>query len=300
MTLPRSVQAQLERHLGAAITVVRRVSGGSISQAVQIKADECLYFVKWNAEGAADQFECEARGLETLAQAQLSADYPLTIPRPLYVTARDVESAQVDVPMLLLEWIDTGAVGPKFDERLGAGLASLHRATAPQFGLSHHNYCGATRQENAWQATWERFYAEQRIAPLVRAARDQRGLAGTALHQLETLTRRLPEWIKTDEPPALIHGDLWYGNVLEGAGDSPALIDPAVSYAHREAELGMMDLFGGFSPRVWSSYQAHYPLSSGWRERLPLYVLYHVLNHFALFGGSYGDQACRIAHRFVG
>ena len=298
--LPPAIQRQLERHLGEVIIKVRSVGGGSISQAVRLTTAQRSYFAKWNAQGSSDQFDCEARGLEALAYAQESAAYPLLIPRPLYVSTQDEHEEEGAPPLMLMEWIETGRVGADFDEQLGAGLANLHRVSAPRFGLDYHTYCGVTRQENAWRDRWEEFYAEQRLAPLIREACDHRGLAGEDLRRFEVLIRRLSEWITTDESPALIHGDLWYGNVLETASGPPALIDPAVSYAHREAELGMMELFGGFSPRVWSTYQAHYPLTSGWRERLPLYTLYHVLNHFVIFGGRYGDEACRIARRFVG
>ena len=100
------------------------------------------------------------------------------------------------------------------------------------------------------------------------------------------------------EPPSLIHGDLWAGN-RHNAGGEPAILDPAPYYAHREAELGMMSLFGDFSPRVWDAYDEAYPLQSGWRERLPLYELYHILNHYVLFGGGYLAQALTVAKRYL-
>ena len=109
----------------------------------------------------------------------------------------------------------------------------------------------------------------------------------------------LPERLASDEPPALIHGDLWSGNVLIDQGGHPVLIDPAAYYGHRKAELGMMSLFGHFSEEVWRSYERAYPLSPGWRARLPLYELYHVLNHCVLFGGGYGAQALRICDRYL-
>jgi fructosamine-3-kinase len=305
--LPDSIRSTLERYLGEPLIEVRSVRGGSISHAAQVSTPGGAYFVKWNTQGAPDQFLREFEGLEALRRAQLNTSHPLQVPRPLYCApSSDVledhhtHHTTIPTPFLLMEWIETDRVGARFDERLGQGLASLYRASAPQFGFIRHNYCGTTRQDNTWRDDWATFYTEQRIAPLIRIARDQRELSGDQLRMFTILLNRLPEWISTDESPALIHGDLWYGNVLETSHDPPALIDPAVSYAHREAELGMMELFGGFSPRVWASYQAHYPLSAGWRERLPLYTLYHLLNHFVLFGGSYGRQACDIARRFVG
>ncbi len=123
-------------------------------------------------------------------------------------------------------------------------------------------------------------------------------MAEADLRRLRRLRDRLREWLDDDEPPALIHGDLWSGNVFADGQGHPVLVDPAAYYAHREAELGMMALFGGFSARVWESYAAARPPRKGWRSRLGLYTLYHLLNHFALFGGSYGRQALELAGQY--
>lgn len=300
MHLPSTIHRKFESLLNESIIETKRISGGSISHAMRINTNKTSYFLKWNTHGAPDQFRQEGIGLRALAQAQQDALQPLRIPRVIYVPS-EAQSLEDNLPpFLVLEWIETGRPDTTFDERLGAGLASLHRMSSREFGFTQHTYCGVSKQDNRWRKRWEDFYAQQRIAPLVRVAHNQHGLSKGQLRTFEILIKRLPEWIATDEVPALIHGDLWYGNVLETASGPPALIDPAVSYSHREAELGMMDLFGGFNTKVWSSYQSHYPLSSGWRDRLPLYALYHVLNHFVIFGGAYGDQAYRIAKRFVG
>ena len=98
---------------------------------------------------------------------------------------------------------------------------------------------------------------------------------------------RLPQRCGPAEPPARLHGDLWGGNLLTDEHGAPVLIDPAVYGGHREVDLAMMQLFGGFSARVFDAYHEAHPLAPGWRERAPLYQLYPLLVHVNLFGGSY-------------
>jgi fructosamine-3-kinase len=147
--------------------------------------------------------------------------------------------------------------------------------------------------------SWCAFYGERRLGHQLRLSRD-RGLSRDACARLEKLIARLREWVSEPGQSSLIHGDLWSGNLHVAPDGRPALIDPAAYFGHPEAELGMMALFGGFSPRVWQSYAEARRLEPGWRNRLDLYTLYHVLNHFVLFGGSYGGQADEILRRYVG
>lgn len=288
----REVRAALREILGhdAGAMELKRASGGSINQSAVVLLDDGRFFLKWNDRPLARQFEAEALGLSTLRAAATS----LRIPEPL--AHKDGETGE---SFLLLEYLEPGAAGEKFDERLGRGLAELHRCGSERgFGFSMDGYCGATSQPNSWMPSWSEFYAEQRIGHQLRLAED-RGMAPSSLDLLHRLCSRLPEWIADDEAPALIHGDLWSGNLHVASDGSPAILDPAAYYAHREAELGMMSLFGGFSRRVWDAYAEAFPLRDGWRERLDLYSLYHVLNHYALFGGGYGAQAARIAGRYL-
>lgn len=264
--------------------------GGCINHATTLIVGERRVFVKWNDRPLPDQFHAEAAGLAALA----AAGTPLRIPR---VLAHD--DGGPGQSFLALEALSPGPRAADFDVRFGHGLAALHRPRSDAgFGFPIDNYCGATPQHNAFLPRWLDFYRERRLLPQLARAR-QHGMAAVDSAILGRLVDRLDEWLAEDEPPALIHGDLWSGNLF--ASDSgPALIDPAVSYAHREAELGMMVLFGGFPARVFEAYHEAAPLRDGFRERLPLYSLYHVLNHFNLFGGGYAEQAVRIARRFVG
>ena len=160
---------------------------------------------------------------------------------------------------------------------------------------------GTVAVDNRPAADWPTFWAERRLRPLVRRLRDGGGLDTDGARVLERLCDRLPErddLTGPPEPPARLHGDLWSGNVHVAAGGRPALIDPAAYYGHREAEFGMMTLFGGFSPRVFAAYDEAYPLEHGWRERNGLYQLYHLLNHLNLFGSGYHASVMAQASRY--
>lgn len=286
------IREALEGLTGGAVgelRVVRR-RGGSINEACVVEAAGERFFAKWNDRPLARQFEVEARGLEALATAGSS----LVIPRPLAFSDEGPGRS-----FLLLEHLEAGRRVADLDERLGRGLAELHRATSARgHGFSLDGYCGATPQPNAWDPSWTRFYAEQRLGHQLRLARAD-GFTREEARVVERVIERLPTLVDDEEPPALLHGDLWSGNLHVDARGLPALIDPAAYYGHREAELGMMLLFGGFGPRVLDAYEEVRPLASGWRERVGLYSLYHLLNHHHLFGGGYRAQALDVARRYA-
>jgi protein-ribulosamine 3-kinase len=279
--IDETIAAALSGVFGRSVRVSRRtpLGGGSINQTVLVETTDGTFVVKTHASAPPGFFRAEADGLDALRASGTS----LVIPRV-------VHCAGGSPAFLILEALVAGPRIRDFDERLGRGLAELHRSTAPRFGFAHDNYCGLSVQPNGWRDTWPEFYGEARLRPHVdRAARS--GLLDAAdRQQLARLIDRLPDLLAgTEQPPALIHGDLWSGNLHVAADGRPALIDPAVSYSHREAELGMMTLFGGFSRRVFDAYEDAWPLPSGWRERTPIYQLYHLLNHLNLFGAGYHD-----------
>jgi protein-ribulosamine 3-kinase len=279
--IDETIAAALSEVFGRSVRVSRRtpLGGGSINQTALVDTTDGVFVVKTHASAPPGFFRAEADGLDALRTSGTS----LVIPRV-------VHCADEPVACLILEALVSGPRVRDFDAQLGRGLAEMHRATAPRFGFAHDNYCGLSAQPNGWRETWPEFYGEARLRPHVeRAARAGLLDAGDRL-RLSRLIERLPDLLEeTDEPPALIHGDLWSGNLHVAADGRPALIDPAVSFSHREAELGMMTLFGGFSRRVFDAYEDAWPLPSGWRERTPIYQLYHLLNHLNLFGAGYHD-----------
>jgi fructosamine-3-kinase len=213
-------------------------------------------------------------------------------------------TAEGDCPAcVVLEWIDsaTDADRRRAGERLGYALAELHGRSAPAYGLDYDNYCGASVQLNGWRDSWLEFYRERRIKPQVECAAHAGLLPHERRRRLDRLIERLDRWLDArPEPPSLLHGDLWGGNWLVDATGKPAIIDPAVYYGHREAELAMCHLFGGFPQSFFEAYDAVWPPLPGRDERLPLYQLYHLLNHLNIFGEGYGGQVDRLLQRYVG
>ncbi len=173
----------------------------------------------------------------------------------------------------------------------------MHRQPAPAFGFSIDNYCGRTPQPNPQTPSGHEFFAEHRLMYQGRLAHEQGHLGRHELDALERLCTRLPTLIP-DQSPALIHGDLWGGNIHCDGEGQPVLIDPATHWGWPEAELAMTRLFGGFDPEFYEHYLAENPLEPGWRERVPLYNLYHLLNHLNLFGSSYYPQVIQIVNQY--
>jgi len=267
----------------------RPVGGGCINNAHKLSTSAGNFFLKWNALAPQDMFAKEAAGLIEMSQANTS----LVIPKVIYFTEGN------DFPgLLLMEFLVPANNHSGFDQKLGRGLAQLHRKSANAFGFQHSNYCGTTVQDNSWTTNWPDFFACHRIEALVKQIGTVRGMSTEDSKAYGKLIARIPLLLSHQTIPSLIHGDLWSGNYMYTA-TGPALIDPACYYADREMELGMMKLFGGFSPTVWEAYQDEWPLPSGWKERTHLYQLYHVLNHYLLFGGSYGRQSLEIAKLYL-
>ena len=266
------------------------LGGGCINQALRITTSAGDFFVKWNASAPPDMFAKEAAGLAEMHQ---SNNPFLKIPNVIWHKEAD------EVPgILILEHLASAAATQGFDRRFGKGLANLHRKTFSAFGFHHPNYCGTTVQDNTWTNSWPEFFAQRRIWALVQQIRTWRGMSVDELIIYEKLVAKMSQLLAHQPVPSLIHGDLWSGNFMY-TSKGPALIDPACYYADREMELGLMQLFGGFSHQIWEAYQDEFPLPEDWQKRISLYQLYHLLNHFLLFGGSYGRQALEIAREYL-
>lgn len=228
-------------------------------------------------------FAAEARGLAALREAG-----GLRVPE-VYAVGAD-----------FIELEDLGESTPGADDfrRAGAGLARQHARRHARFGFAHAGWCGDSPQDNAPDADGHRFFAERRLLPQARRARDAGLLEADDAARVERVCARLREWIPA-QPPVLLHGDLWTGNLHCDARGAPALIDAgAVHHGWAEAELAMLTLFGAPPPCFFAAYAEHAPLARDWRERAPLYNLYHLLNHLNLFGIGYLGRVRAVLRRY--
>ena len=279
--LPPTLQHEVEEALGQPAEQIRQINGGSIHRALRADTPKGAFFVKYSlGKAAAALLQSEEAGLKALR-----GQSPLHVPE--VVSAFYGEGFS----FLALPFLEEKVPTAQDWEQLGAGLAELHRRTNPQFGFTADNHIGRLPQPNAPVAgtSWAAFYQDRRLRPQVNLAIRSGLLWPGADSSFERFYQQLPS-LFPEEPPALIHGDLWSGNVLLPASAPPSLIDPSVSYSHREMDLGMARLFGGFSPRFFEAYQAHYPLQPGYQERVPYAQLYYLLAHVNLFGRSYTQQ----------
>jgi len=270
--------------------VLGGVGGGDINQAFHVVlADGREAFVKTRPDAAAGEYEAEAAGLSWLGE-------PGTLRVPAVL--------EVGEDYLAMEWIPRGALGRDGEEELGHGLAAVHAAGSPVFGLAstgaHPARFGSLGLPNDPAADWATFYAGRRLGPLARRASETGTLSPSGVEAVERVCERMEQLVGLPEPPSRLHGDLWAGNVIGDADGHPWLIDPSAFGGHREVDLAMLRLFGGPSERMFAAYGEAHPLSDGWRERVELYQLSPLLVHALLFGGSYRQAAERVAFRYAG
>jgi fructosamine-3-kinase len=261
----------------------RVVGGGCINITEVLEGGGQKYFVKRNDASRLDMFQAEAAGLQEIADS-----HTLRAPRPL------VHGIAAGQAFLVLEYLDLGGrAAGRSEAELGHKLAAMHRATRPRYGWWRDNTIGSTPQINREESDWVTFYREHRLRfQLELAARNG---AHRLLQTAEPLLEELPAFFTDYTPSAsLLHGDLWGGNHGATPDGTPVVFDPAVYYGDREADLAMTELFGSFGSGFYAAYNEAWRLDPGYRVRKDLYNLYHVLNHFNLFGGGYRDQAQRL------
>lgn len=248
------------------------LSGGDINEVFLLKCDEANYVVKLNnAIEYAGMFEAESKGLKLLKQTK-------SFKIPEVIDFGNIESTS----FLLMEHIESGDASVKFWNDFALNLSIVHKTSQKNFGLSHDNFIGSLPQINNQEISASKFYINNRLEPQFQLAFNN----GFCFSELENIFKNITDEIP-NEPPALIHGDLWNGNYLVSKNNIPVLIDPAVSYASREMDIAMMDLFGGFPNSVFSEYNNFFPLEAGWKKRIPIWQLYYLLVHLNLFGSGY-------------
>ena len=280
MPLWENIQSDIAAATGISAVLEQHdtVSGGCINQAARVRFGDTTYFVKLNSANGYDMFAAEVQGLEELHQCDA-----LKIPAPV-CAGHDSQSA-----WLVMENLQLGGRGNAI--ALGEGLAAMHRITRDRFGWDLDNTIGSTQQQNTWSDDWIDFWRERRLRFQLELA-GHNGASSTLLTRGELLLDEFPHLFDSYSPEAsLLHGDLWSGNYAYTDAGEPAIFDPAVYYGDREADLAMTELFGGFGGDFHAAYNNAWPIDTGYRVRKTLYNLYHILNHYNLFGGGYAAQA---------
>jgi len=266
------------------IEAVSPVGGGSINQTTALKTTSGPYFLKYNSASLyPNMFVLEERGLKRLHETG-------EIHIPQIISSGEIG----EFSFLLLEYIDSAVTGKTFWEDFGSSLANMHKHTSDQFGLDHDNYIGSLKQSNTNHPSWVSFFIEERLEPQVHMA----NLSPDTQKMFNKLYAKLDEIVPA-EAPALLHGDLWSGNYMTSTRGEPILIDPAVYYGHREMDIGMTKLFGGFAQAFYSGYDATFPLEPGWEIRVDICNLYPLMVHVNLFGGSYLSKVKAILNKFT-
>ena len=274
-----ALRGAIEAVLGARITRAASVRGGDVAVAYAVELDDDRrVFAKTHPASPPGFFTTEARSLSWLREAAAVA-----VPEVLAVSDEPPNH-------LVLEWVDEGRAEPSTERNLGVGLARMHRAGAPAFGREDRRTTGSRGLPNGPSTTWAEFYAVNRLLPLARLAREGGVLAPSTIADLEGLAGRLASF-DTGEPPARLHGDLWAGNRLVDVDGRSWLIDPAAHGGHREFDLAMMRLFGGFAGDCFAAYAEEYPLEPGWEGRVALHQIAPLVVHAIKFGGGYVGSA---------
>jgi fructosamine-3-kinase len=290
MILNSSIKKRIEDFLNSKIVDYQSVGGGCISNASKIKSQKGdIYFLKTNSSTSNDMFIKEAHGILELQKANA-----INVPSVLLF----------DKEFVLIDYIASGKKRKDFSEDFGRKFATLHKFNGDEYGFYEDNYIGSNPQLNIAgddeKNNWTNFYFNKRILYQLQLAEEFGNATNEMQKGISALENKIDE-IVTDnnEKPSLLHGDLWGGNyMIDGDGYS-CLIDPAVYYGNREADLAMTKLFGGFDSRFYSSYNEVYPLPDNYDYRENIYKLYHVLNHLNLFGGGYYSQAMSLIRYYL-
>lgn len=269
------------------LTSHQPVGGGCINTCFALDTSKGKYFLKCNVQARADMFAKEYKGL-----AALRAQSPLGVPIAWGQGVID------DRSYLLMEFVSSGHQGNAYWEELGTGLAALHQNTYHRYGWAEDNYIGRLDQENSWNKDWIQFFIYHRLKPQINLAGASELLTNHQQSQFERLFNMLPDILYSNQP-ALLHGDLWSGNVMADHQGNPCIYDPAVYYGNPEIELAFTQLFGGFDKRFYESYHAVTPLVSEYQTRFDIYNLYPLLVHLNLFGTGYLNDIARTLNRVV-
>ncbi len=276
------------------ITDRKQVAGGDINEAYRLTLSDGMHiFMKSNQGKSVSFFQREAEGLAAIAETG-------AISTPQVFGCGTGENGGA---FLLLEFVESRRPGKDYQEILAQQLARMHQSRTENFvtggiyGFAQDNYIGANPQVNTPCKSWTEFFRDCRLKPQFLQASDYFGKE--EWKKITELLERTGEILTEPEYPSLVHGDLWAGNVMTGRDGLAWLTDPAACVGHREADLAMTELFGGFSGKFYEAYREAAPLQPGYEKRRDFYNLYHLLNHLNLFGRSYLSSVRRIVEEYV-
>ncbi|WP_066384563.1 fructosamine kinase family protein [Anabaena sp. CA = ATCC 33047] len=264
----------------------RSVGGGCINQGYAVSDGKLTYFVKLNQASQVAMFEAEMLGLQ-----QMYDTNTIRVPKPIcWGTAGNSG-------YIILEWLEMGSGNSNSWVEMGRRLAAMHKTTSPKgYGWEMNNTIGSTPQINTWTADWVEFYVKHRLGYQFQLARRRGGNFPKQDELLDAISQLLANH---EVKPSLVHGDLWGGNAGCTVTGEPVIFDPATYFGDREVDIAMTELFGGFPAAFYQGYNEVFPLDAGYETRKTLYNLYHILNHFNLFGGGYASQANRMIDQIL-
>jgi len=288
--ITQQIEQQIGQITGESFVIEQQqpVGGGCINQAVRLTGSDRTFFVKTNRASELAMFEAERDGLQ-----EMYASRTIRVPQPLACGVCESEA------YIVMEWLPLGnSRSADSWQQMGQQLAQMHQVTSEQgFGWHRDNTIGATPQQNGWMDDWIGFWRDRRLGPQFSLAHSN----GGKFPRRDELMNAIPRLLKGHTPTAsLLHGDLWSGNAAITTAGEPVILDPATYYGDPEADLAMTELFGSFPASFYQAYNATSPIDSGYSQRKVLYNLYHIINHFNLFGGGYGSQANRMIDQILG
>jgi protein-ribulosamine 3-kinase len=276
------------KQLDLGIETIVPIKGGDINDAFRLESFNKKYFLKVNsANNFPNLFKKEARALEAVKKTKT-----FNVPKVI-----NVGEAGNDFQYLLLDWIESTTPTIVNWENLGRNLAKLHHNTNNQFGWTEDNYISIVIQPNKFADNWSDFYAENRIMPMMKLLQNKQLITTKQIKSAENICKQLND-IFPKEKPSLVHGDFWNGNILANANGEFTVIDPTIYYGHREMDIAIAKLFGGFDDAFFDAYQEAFPLAPNCKERMPIAQLFPLLIHAYLFEGYYVKDVQTILKKF--
>jgi fructosamine-3-kinase len=294
--LPTDVLTVFERITGRRGHELVWLSESMAGRTAEIRCGSDRFFAKWaDTRSGRRALAAEARGLALLSDA-----CPGHVPA-VYGSGADGEdeAATEERSLLVMDFIERGAKPSDHAEQLASVLDAVHGRMSDAYGFAEDNFIGATPQSNTRHSAWPDFFRQERLMRLRRRLVDVGRWRGAWSEPFDRLIAALDDLLPEKPDASLLHGDLWSGNVMTAADGRAMLIDPAVYYGHFETDLAMMRLFGGFQDRVFEWYAERRAPEPGFEDRIPIYNLYHLLNHVLLFGAGYHADVERTLRTFA-